>query len=296
MTGAQGVGNASAIFLGAFILQALGPYGGVRLPVFGYLAAWRLVFFIVGAPGFIVILLLLAVREPARRERAKREESKAFLPFLRRHSAAFTLTIASLTSTVLVNTGFATWIAAILMRIHHMPPAKIGVTLGPILLCVVPVCVMLGGAASDWLSRRVPSIGRLGVPLFAYPVLTLVHLIWWRVDSAAASLLGFTLSACVIHALISGTLYPALNQMVPNEMRGQTTTLMLVLLSILGYSISPTLVALLNDDFFKDPMMLRQSVALVGVPTGVLGFLFTLFALKPYRRACAETAALTAGS
>src|SRR3546814_3444840 len=61
------LGSGVAMVLGAFVVQSVLAAPMVDLPLIGPVAAWRTIFLWVAAPGLLVCLLLLTVREPLRR-------------------------------------------------------------------------------------------------------------------------------------------------------------------------------------------------------------------------------------
>ncbi|NML87666.1 MFS transporter [Sphingobium sp. TB-6] len=291
MVGGTALGNAGSVFIGGLLLQVFGLHGVLNLPILGAVSSWQLVFIVVGAPGLLVALLLLAVREPVRLEKARAViDNKAFFKFVRQQPSGFGLTLAALTANMFALNGFVAWLPVILMRIHHMPPAQMGTIIGAVLLSVGVITPPIGGALGDWLSRRYPAIGRLGPLLIAYPLLALLQFSWWFLDGPFYAILVFTVSAPLLGNIIAGATYPALTLMVPNEMRGQVTTLFLLIGTMVGIGFAPTAVALVTDNVFHDPTMLRQSVILVALPAFIAGFILTLLALKPYRRTCELTA------
>src|SRR5581483_6806400 len=61
------IGNGLALLVGAVVAAATSA-GSVEVPLLGVLRPWQIAFIVVGAPGMVLALLLLAVREPVRRE------------------------------------------------------------------------------------------------------------------------------------------------------------------------------------------------------------------------------------
>jgi len=290
LVGGTSIGNAGSIILGGFLLQHFSAKGQVVLPFMGEVEGWQLVFFIVGAPGLLVGGLMMLIREPARRERAKTASAAEFFPFLRRNRLAIGLTIATFGCSMIANNGVAAWAPAILMRIYGMPPETVGLSLGAFLLTCGTFGPPIAGAVSDWLDRRVPRLGRLGVPLLVYPLMLAVHIVWWFVDDPIYAVVAYGLSAPLLGNLINGSTYPALNQMAPNELRGQLVTFYLLVATLAGIGLAPTGVALITEHVFHDPMKLREAVILVAAPSALLGIVCSLLALKPYKRTCEETA------
>ncbi|MGI8747849.1 MAG: MFS transporter, partial [Deinococcus sp.] len=85
------LGSGIALVLGALVVKLVLAAPPVSLPVFGAMAAWRLTFLWVAAPGVLVALLMLTVREPFRRGRAAAmavEGAPGFSRFLLQNAAA----------------------------------------------------------------------------------------------------------------------------------------------------------------------------------------------------------------
>src|SRR3546814_19352977 len=58
------LGAGIAMILGSFVVQAVLAAPAIDLPLIGPVEAWRTIFLWVAAPGLIVCLLLLTIREP----------------------------------------------------------------------------------------------------------------------------------------------------------------------------------------------------------------------------------------
>src|SRR5690606_18507829 len=85
------LGRAAAYWVGAASIALTASVAHWHSALSGF-ASWQLVFFIIGAPGILLSLLVLTVREPPRR-RAAMELSIAdrpqLLPFLARYKGLF---------------------------------------------------------------------------------------------------------------------------------------------------------------------------------------------------------------
>jgi MFS family permease len=63
----------------------------------------------------------------------------------------------------------------------------------------------------------------------------------------------------------------AIQEIIPNRLRGRVTALYFALLSLVGGTIGPLLIGLLNDHLFTDELSIGKSLALISaltVPTG----------------------------
>lgn len=288
LIGGTAVGSACSIFLGGLILQLVGP-GLVTLGPLGSFAGWQMVFLTIGAPGMLVALLLLTVKEPERREKqGPGIASAGFLPFLRRHPAAFTFTNLGFAMNQVASYAISVWVPVVLIREFQMKPAAVGLTIGGVLITVGAIGGVCGGALADWLAARMPRLGRLGVPIVCYPAVAVLLVVWWQSHDPFTTVLVFAVSVCLLGSMTNGASYPALNQMVPNELRGQTVAVFLLIANLAGLGLAPTGVALITDFVLRDAALVRQSVILVAIPAVLLGLIFSLLALRPYRAACID--------
>ena len=294
MVAGTSFGNAGSIFLGGTILQILGPYGSIDLPFFGPAAPWQIVFFIVGAPGIILAFLLLTIREPERRERATGADSKSFFRFVGKHRLTFVLVYLAFSCNMVVGYSTSIWIPVEMMRIHDVSPGQVGIIAGGILLVFGTTGAALGGVFSDLLARRFGLQGRLGVMMVNFPIIAAVLVGWLFVDHVAYSIFAFAATAPAFGNMINGSSYPALNQMVPNEMRGQVVAFYLVVANLAGLGVAPTAVALITDYAFVDSDAVKYSVIAVAAPIAMLGFILALLARKRYLATATSGGAMTA--
>jgi len=167
---------------------------------------------------------------------------------------------------------------------------------GGVLLLVGTSGAALGGLASDVLFRRQGVVGRLGVVAVGYPLMLLIILGWLLTDSVNYTVALFALTAPLIGNMINGSSYTALNQMAPNELRGQVVAFYLMVANLSGLGIAPTAVALVTDYVFHDPQMLKYSIIAIAGPFAALGIVFSLLARKSFVRTAQRTAASPVGA
>jgi MFS family permease len=96
-------------------------------------------------------------------------------------------------------------------------------------------------------------------------------------------LIGFGLLAVIV---LPYMIYVAstLSVLVPSQLRGRITGLLIMMFSLFGTTLAPTVVASLTDFVFRDPSKLSYSMAIVvgGSLTGALALLrYVLKALAP---------------
>ena len=75
----------------------------------------------------------------------------------------------------------------------------------------------------------------------------------------------------------------AVNQVTPNQYRAQVSAVYLFVVNALGLGVGPTLVPLLNDYLFHDPLKIRYSLIIV-VFCSALTAIALLLSVRPIYR------------
>ncbi len=288
------VGSAAALFVGGALLRALETADRSSFGVLATLAPWRLVFIIVGAPGFLLAALLLAVHEP-RRQNAAHARLRAStlaetLAYLRAHRAVYGWHLVAFTAITILAYGAMAWMPTTLVRSHGISTASAGVWLGVILLAAAPAGVMASGALVDRALARgrgdgpmrvaLAGLGFLGlaIPAFALsPSLPLALL----ADIPLAFGLGFP------YGIASG----ALALITPIHLRGQVIALYLLISNLIGLTLGPLLIALCTDHLFREDSAVRYSLALLPLITVPIAALALVRARAPFAAAWREAIA-----
>ena len=76
----------------------------------------------------------------------------------------------------------------------------------------------------------------------------------------------------------------AIQQMMPNEMRGQASAIYLFVINLIGLGIGPTAVAMTTDYVFHDDNAVNYSILIVCTIAHVVATLLLWAGLKPYRQ------------
>jgi MFS family permease len=106
---------------------------------------------------------------------------------------------------------------------------------------------------------------------------------WWAFGLSIAATFGIGISAPGAVA--------ALQNVTPNEFRGQISALYLFTIGVIGGGLGPTIVALFTDYVFHDEAMLRYSMVVVTVIFGGLGLWLKFVCLPPYKERVARVIA-----
>lgn len=259
------LGSGVAMILGSFVVQAVLAAPMVDLPLIGPVDAWRTIFLWVAAPGLLICLLLLTIREPLRRGLAQAGSREAaapgFLAHLKAQRVALGALFAGMSLIGLVMYGVIAWVPTFFARTYGMDVSQAGLWFGLIMATGGAAGLVMGGTLADRMfARGVPDahlrVMRLSILLGGPPLLAAVLM--------PGATLAFVMLALAFPMLtMHGVGTVALQFITPNEYRARVTALYFFVVNLTGLGFGPMLMALLTDHFFADDGALRYSIALV---------------------------------
>lgn len=243
-------GFSSAYAVGGITLELAESGVFQSIPFLAGLAPWRQVFLVLAVPGFLLPLLLMTIREPARQNTI---QSLSLAQPLRRLLSSSPLAIILLllmlqaAMLAVADNGIYAWLPRLLSRLYHLQPAEIGLMLGVIVAIAGAIGGPLSGKFSDYLviSRgpRGPLLVIVGAiiaatlvaPLFAMGSIALVYLATavWVTAIVAASATTFTFVSVAL----------------PSHMRGITASLITSVMALVGLGAGPTTIAVAMEGF-----------------------------------------------
>jgi MFS family permease len=183
----------------------------------------------------------------------------------------------------------AAWLPTAIIRAYGVSYGQVGKVLGVSTILMNSTGMLLAGILCDRLTRKghkdapiiVALISACGILVFAGlpTVMPTVTLVW-----IAIFVNGLTFNA------YNGVGPQAVNQVTPNQYRAQVSAVYLFVVNALGLGVGPTLVPLLNDHLFHDPLKIRFSLIIV-VFCAALAAITLLWIVRPiYRQKVAEAA------
>jgi MFS family permease len=259
------LGSGVAMILGAFVVQAVLAEPMIELPLFGPVEAWRTIFMWVAAPGLLICLLLLTIREPLRRGLVQAGSQGAaapgFLAHLKAHRAALGALFAGMSLIGLVMYGVIAWVPTFFARTYGMDVAQAGLWFGIIMATGGAAGLVAGGTLADRLFAKGVAdahlrVMRLSILLGGPPLLAATLM---PNATLAFVMLALAFPMLTMHGV--GTV--ALQFITPNEYRARVTALYFFVVNLVGLGFGPMLMALLTDHLFGDDGALRYSIALV---------------------------------
>lgn len=287
------LGSGIAMILGSFVVQAVLAAPVVKLPLIGPVEAWRTIFLWVAAPGLLVCLLLLTIREPVRRGSVKAVATgdgaaPGFLAHLKAQRVVLGALFAGMSLIGLVMYGVIAWVPTFFARTYGMDVSTAGLWFGIIMATGGAAGLVAGGSLADRMFGQGVAdahlrVMRLSILLGGPPLL-------------AAALMPGPVPAFVLLAVafpmltMHGVGTVALQLITPNEYRARVTALYFFIVNLVGLGFGPMLMALTTDHLFGYDGALRYSIALVtGVALPLAAIILTM-GFKAYAGALTKSA------
>jgi MFS family permease len=265
-------GAGVALLVGGSVAAAASSAVALHVPLIGEIQPWQLTFVAVGAPGVLVALWILSLREPPRRGLASKAGAAplaAVFSWLARHRRAYGCHFAGFALLALVFNAVNAWLPSVFVRVHGWTSSQAAFWIGGALILFGTSGIVAGGIAADaWRRRgrpdgslRVGLTSAIGVlpfaataPVAASPEWTLVLL---------APLLFFS-------AFAFGAAAAGLQWLTPPTMRAQVSAIFLFVNNLVGIGGGPVAVALLTDRVFGVPQAVASSLAIVAASAAIL--------------------------
>jgi MFS family permease len=276
------LGVGMSLLLGGVAIEFAGHLREIGPTWLAALAPWKIVFFLIGAPGLLVgAIFAVTVREPARRNRAGIARTLSLKPLFSFLSAQRAVLGGLVGWTVLNSVSIYAllgWFPQVMIRSHGWTAAETGQILGAYSLpCSVFSCLS-GGWTVSWLQKR----GRPDAPIFV----AIGASLWVAVAGIVAALAPTANGAVVFYCILSLAtnnggigILTAINQITPNELRGQVIALFSMATGLVSVTVGPFAVGYLSDNVFTAPNGIGPSVATVLAVATALGIVI-LFATK----------------
>lgn len=284
------LGNSLSMLAGGVLFAAFSSIN-VSLPVVGTFETWQLVFVVVGLPGLLIAALVFTIREPERSvaSAAAGVPLKAVVQYFRAHRFSYTFTIGGISFYFAAMLAYLAWTPTLLIRNHGLELGQAGAIYGVALLIFGPIGTFTWGWLADWLHKTrgrtdskvlctiLACIGMI-IPGIAYPL----------VEDMTMVIVFLVVFVFFASAPI-GTAPASIVDMTPGPMRGQATALYTGILNIIGFGVGPLLVALLTDNLFADPQLLKYSMVIVLIISAIIAIAGLYVTLAAYRTTAAAS-------
>ena len=286
------IGSGAALIVGGLVSGVAAAQETWDLPIVGATRPWQVVFFIVGLPGVLLATLMYTVREPVRRgiktktgadgkTRVAQVPMREFVAYLKQNWRTFVCHNVGFALLSFSSYGSNAWIPTFFIRTHGWSGAQVGQVYGWIVAIASTGGIVVGGRLADWMVERgyKDATMRVGaiVAIAWLPFGLLYPLVpdpYW-----AAALL---VPSAFLAAAPFGVSAAAIQQMMPNSMRGQASAIYLFVINLIGLGIGPSAVAAATDFVFEDDQSVRYSLVSVASFAHVGAAALLWAGLKPF--------------
>ncbi len=294
------VGGGVAMILGGALLDYYDGLGGIDLPLVGHLKAWQATFVTIGIPGILVAALLSTIAEPTRKGLARAAVSRAgddhvgkSLPvgvvarfIWRRRRVYLSLFIGS-SLLAMAGTGATNWYPEMLHRNYGLSKTEAGGIYGTIYI----VAGMVGVLCGPWIVGQLQKRGHKDAYVRAIIITSLATIVPGVLAPLAGNpTLTFILlvPSTTLAATYLGVMAMSFQVITPNEMRGQTTALYILVTSIVGMAVGTSVLAAFTDFVYQDDSAIHYSIATVTALFYPSAAALFIYCLPAFRAAVAE--------
>jgi MFS family permease len=288
------IGSGLAFLVGGFIVGFASHRASWSLPIVGAVRPWQLIFFIVGLPGVLFALLMFTVREPARKGARMRRAAdgtakvvqvplRDVMAYIGENRATFFCHNVGFALLAFSGYGTSAWIPTFLIRKYAWTGYQAGVVYGSIVCLFGTLGIVTGGRLADWLARRGVQDANMRVGLIG-------ALAWLPAGALYPLMPTGNLAAAVLIPTVFLTSLPvglaaaAIQEMMPNVMRGQASALYLFVINLIGLGLGPTAVAVMTDYVFHNDNAVHYSLLVVGTLAHLGSAALLWMGLKPFLR------------
>jgi MFS family permease len=286
------VGSGIALILGGQIVAYFADFPPIILPLVGQIYEWQALFIFIGIPGLLVALLMSTIKEPSRKGKmtlvnesgSSSEEIsiKDTIRFIYQRKEAYGWLFLSMACSVLIGYAFLSWLPTMYIRSYNIGIPTITLWLGIAFLIGGPFGATMSGWLGDKLYKKYNNSSH--VMLFAYSmiILTVAAVLVPLMPSYQTATLMFIPQ--IVTAAGQTALAPvAMINITPNQLRGQVIAVYFFVISMTGYTLGPTSVALITDFIFKDESLIMYSMSIVSLVVGLIGIYAGFKSLNYFR-------------
>lgn len=279
------IGAGLSLILAATALHHLSEEPHALFVKLGTTFAWQSIFVLVGLPGLAIALWVSSLKEPGRGGDAAppgvpdNAEVRAY--FVGRRVELVTLYLC-LGFVGMQSYSYSAWAPSMLIRTFELAPAAVGFVLGPLFVAASLAGLLVGAVLGDQLVRAgfhaarptLMLVGALGASVFtaALPTMT-------RQNEA----LGLIAATCFFSTLVVANGPAALQDITPSRMRGISSAVGVMVVTILGMGFGPSLVGYIAENVLRNPHRLGAALSIVSTGALLSAAALALVAAFKYR-------------
>ncbi len=240
---------------------------------------WRYAFYVAGAPGLLLALVLLPFKEPARGESegAPVHAAKARLPDVLRlfANADYSLVVWGYVAYTFALGAFAFWGPTFLEKVHGMPLNRADSFFGAVLIVAGVIGSLSGGLLGTWWQRRTPAGYAL---LLTSSIALALPFSFCAILAGSAGLsMAFLAASIFLLFFITGPVNTLILETVPVNVRSSAMAVSIFMIHLFGDLYSPEVVGRLADRMAGD---LQKGMLVLPAALLVAALLWMVLAAK----------------
>ena len=286
------IGSGLAYLLGGLVVSWASGQSQVMLPIVGNTRPWQVVFFVVGFAGALFALFMWSVKEPVRKglrmaqaadgkKTIGRVSLRETIAYLKANKVTFICHNLGFALLSFSSYGSTAWVPEFFVRKHGWTSSQVGVVYGSTIMVFGALGIVFGGKLADRMTRRGYRDANMRVGLIAAIAWIPTGMLYPLVSNGnfAAALLAPTV---FLVSMPFGVSAAAIQEMMPNEMRGHASAIYLFVINLIGLGLGPTAVAVMTDYVFQDDNMVNYSLLSVATLAHIGSAILLWLGLKPY--------------
>jgi MFS family permease len=277
------IGGGLSYLVGGLVVHYAATQAVWSLPLVGLVRSWQLIFFIVGLPGIALVLLIYTIREPKTQKVSAGARAPLRQVFTYMRENWKTIAFHNLGFSLLSLSSYAggAWIPEFYRRRFHFNVSTIGVVFGVGVAVFGCLGITGAGRLADHLRSRGRANANLYVAMLVAMILVPIHFFAYLSPSSGWAL-AWLAPALALAAAPFGVAPAAIQEIMPAAMRGQASSLYLLVVNLIGLGIGPTAVALCTQYLFRRDDAVQYSLALVTSVSCALAAVILSRSLKPF--------------
>ncbi|HQT87828.1 MAG TPA: MFS transporter [Acidiphilium sp.] len=270
------LGSAAALIVGGILLHYFSAHH-LRLPLIGAVAAWQSVFLAIAAPGILLAIVALWMREPVRL--TPHRPGFGFLTGFTEAGGALVTHMIGFTAIAFASYAATAWLPTIFIREHGWTAAQIGLRFGLVVLVIGPIGSIFGGWLADRLERAGRSDGKFLVGIIAGVGVIPSAMLVGFAPGAGLAFVG-VLPVIFFTSFVWGVAPGALQEIIHGAVLGRVTAIYTAILNLVALGLGPLSVAVLASMLGAN---LGVAMAIIAPLAGLVAAIAFALGRGPYR-------------
>lgn len=249
------IGSGMAFLLGGAVVGFASGQDVYQFPVIGDVRPWQLVFFAIGIPGLLFTVMLYTIREPIRRGIAGSKVAGSIpmgevVSYIVANWKTFICHTVGFSMLSFIGYGSASWVPSFYIRNHDWDPGRTGMLYGIAVMLFGTAGIIFGGQLADRLADKGYKDAKMRTGLIAAVAHIPFGILFVIVPNPWVAYI-IMMPASFLLAMPFGVAPAAIQEMMPNQMRGQASAIYLFVVNLIGLGLGPTGVALCTEYLFN---------------------------------------------